>query len=94
MHGPSCRPRQNEPNRGMEEEEEVMEKEKEAEMEKEKEEMTNKMSANICLYFLLFQEEEDDTFHLLFWSEFEEHGEWCIQTSAAKKILSLVSSYN
>ena len=44
MHGPSCRPRQNEPNRGMEEEEEVMEKEKEAEMEKEKEEMTNKMS--------------------------------------------------
>ena len=35
MHGPSCRPRQNGPNRGMEEEEEEQEEDEEDEEERE-----------------------------------------------------------
>ena len=76
MHGPSCRPRQNGPNRGMEEEEEVEDEEEWWQ--------TRCLDTNICLNFL--EEEGDDTFHFQFWSGFEEHDERCLQISAGQNL--------
>ena len=71
--------------------EELMEKEEEKEEVLVK--ITNKTSwrKHLPLLFLFVEEEEDDTFHLLFWSGFEEQYEWYLQISS-EKILSSVAS--